>query len=92
MPNVSWHKKEIALLQLNYQLAALEQVQLQIELNLRMDSSDEAHGFHNNIRELLRAVRIAIKETKKLEADPRRFWSQWMVELYLWATKERLKV
>ena len=91
MKQMTWAAKRIALLQLNTQKALLERSLLQVDINLRPESSKEAWKFRDELRTQLTLLIEAMREIEETPCKKRRFYSRWIVNCYSWAVKDRFE-
>lgn len=85
----SWARKQIALLQLETQRQALMLVLHRVELTIRPESDESQHLLRDELKDKLKGLKIATENVEKMESRRKYLWSNQVVKLYQWATKER---
>lgn len=89
---IAWHKKQIALQQLNYQKQHINFAIVQVELNEVPENADRTYRLKVQLKHRLNLLKVAEKEIISTPVNPKRFWSVWVLAIYAWSVKDRMKV
>jgi len=79
---ISWHSKQIAIKQLMVQKDIIETELLRVELNMSPESNAEVFNLREELRFTIKMIEVALKQTQEITCRPKRFWSQWIVNIY----------